>query len=132
MVIKHLSDLFHWLWPPIVQERLDYFKRYWNTHRVRKQVAKQMPSATSPGDLYTRPEDFGGERLSVPVHRELIADLRSQLSITREEAYRWVDDEFAADAEHVYTQLGCPPLTLQTGWKVFSQMSPILVAMYRD
>lgn len=121
-----LSKLFHWLWPPIVQTELDSFKEYWNTHYVRNQPNKNMPSGGTPRDFSTRPEAYNGQRLSVPVDYNIVEELRAQLPVSREEAFRWVDDEFAAQADEVYANIGSPPLSLRSGWQIFSQMSPML------
>jgi len=124
-------DLWHWIWPPVVQKRLDYFVDYWNSHRVRSQKKKLMPSGTTPMNIFTTPAKYGGARLSQPVSLECIQELRNNLSETREEAFRWVEDDFAAAAEEVYEAVGSPSLSLATGWQVFSMMSPVLETMYK-
>lgn len=124
-------NLFQWLWPQIVQKQLDFFQLYWNTHHVRKQAKKKMPSGGTPNDFFSRPEDFGGARMTIPVNDPgIVPALRETLPISREDAYRWVDDEFAAAAQSVYEQLGRPVLKLETGWNIFGRMSPMLEAMY--
>lgn len=124
------SDLFHWLWPPIVQQKLDEFVEYWNTHKVRTQEGKKMPSGATPLHIFTCPETYGGGRYSQPVPLEATEALRNNLEVTREEAFRWVSPEFAAAAEEVYTEIGLPALTLDSGWGVFVRMAAILERMY--
>lgn len=124
------TNLFQWLWPPIVQTKLDAFKTYWNCHRVRKQSQSLLPSGGTPMDFFVRPHRYGGERLSIPVPVDVVDELRKTLPISREEAFKWVDDEFAAAAEEVYAEIGSPERTLSTGWAVFARMTPLLHAMY--
>lgn len=113
-----------------MQNELDAFVEYWNAHTVRTQPNKNMPSGGTPNDFFVRPEAYNGQRLSVPVEPEAIDELRNRLSVNREEAFRWVDDQFGALAEEVYTSIGSPSLSMQNGWLVFAQMSPQLEALY--
>ena len=82
-----VRKLFNWLWPPIVQQELDWFQEYWNTHRVRKQKNKRMPSGGTPLDFYTCPQDYDRERLSVPVEQKMVDDICANLSVSHEEAF---------------------------------------------
>ncbi|KAI0749543.1 hypothetical protein C8Q80DRAFT_1119793 [Daedaleopsis nitida] len=101
-------NLFQWLWPQIVQQKLNEFIQYWNCHRVRSQKTKAMPSGTTPNDIYEDPESYGYEDLGIPV------DIRA--------SSRFVDDEFKAAAEEVYAELGSPELALECGWAIFGDM----------
>lgn len=124
------SKLFQWLWPQIVQLEFDKFKQYWNCHRVRGQRKKLLPSGATPLDIYENPEAYGYEDLSIPVNSEVVNALRNQLEVTREDAFRFVDDEFKAAAEEVYGELGRPNLAIDQGWAIFSTMRDRLHAMY--
>ncbi|KAL1942641.1 hypothetical protein VTO73DRAFT_4881 [Trametes versicolor] len=98
------TNLFQWLWPHIIQKKLDEFKEFWNCHRVRSQRKKQMPCNSSPNDIFTTPQDYGGENLGIQVQTEFVEGLRAALPISRKEAFQFVDDEFLKFAEH-QTQL---------------------------
>lgn len=76
--------------------------------------------------MTARPHDFGGEHCGIPVSMTVLDELRDNLPISREEAFRWVDREFELAAEDVYRKVGSPTLTLQTGWDVFARMAPLL------
>ncbi|KAI0049083.1 hypothetical protein FA95DRAFT_1581911 [Auriscalpium vulgare] len=119
-------NLFNWIWPPIIQQRLDAFQIYWNTHTIRKQKDKLMPSNMSPNDAFISPQAYGGQRVSVAVPPATINALRSTLQLSREEAFRWVDDDFAQQAQQAYAHLGSPVLTVFSAWTVFSQMDGVL------
>jgi len=120
--------LFNWLWPPIVQKGLDGFTEYWNHHKVRSQKTKALPSGTTPINAYTSPELYGGIRCGTAVLQEDVERLRDELPVTREEAFRWVSDEFADVAQHAYVQLESPTLSALSAWELFQQMEAILVA----
>ncbi|KAK6988481.1 hypothetical protein R3P38DRAFT_3443843 [Favolaschia claudopus] len=44
----------------------------------------------------------------------------------REEAFRWVPDEFAALAFEVYIHLGSPTIEALSGWAIFNAMAPLI------
>ncbi|KAI0739840.1 hypothetical protein C8Q80DRAFT_1112091, partial [Daedaleopsis nitida] len=115
-------NLFQWLWPQIVQQKLNNFVQYWNCHRVRSQKTKAMPSGTTPNDIYEDPESYGYEDLGICVDVSVVEHLRSKLVVTREEAFRFVDDDFKAAAEEVYAEIGSPQLVLERGWAIFGDM----------
>ncbi|KAH9831935.1 uncharacterized protein C8Q71DRAFT_714725, partial [Rhodofomes roseus] len=119
--------LFYWIWPQIVQRELTDFRDYWNMHKLRVQRDKLMPSGTTPTDLWIAPEDYGHVRISIPVPRDAVEAMRRErLPISRDEAFSWVDHEFATSAEQAYSSLGCPRLNKDTAWEVFSRMEPML------
>jgi hypothetical protein len=72
------------------------------------------------------PGDYGLENLAIPVAQEAIDELRTLIDTSREEAYRWVSDEFDALASEVYIQLGCPKLEALSGWAIFNAMAPLV------
>jgi hypothetical protein len=89
-----------------------------------------MPSGATPQHIFTCPEAYGGERYSQPIPSEATLALRNNLEISREEAFRWVSDEFAAAAAEIYAEIGSPSLSLDSGWDVFVTMAPLLARMY--
>lgn len=122
--------MFQWLWPQIVQLEFDNFTQYWNCHRVRGQRKKLLPSGATPLDVYASPESYGYDDLSIQVDTDVVNSLRKQLDVTREDAFRFVDHEFKAAADEVYSEIGSPVLVLDQGWTIFSSMRGHLHAMY--
>ncbi|PPQ75874.1 hypothetical protein CVT24_000811, partial [Panaeolus cyanescens] len=120
------KNLFYWLWPQIVQSQLDQFSEYWNNHRIRKQAEKSNMSGKSPRHGFTVPE-APAEDCKIEVDQVVIEALRAQISIPREEAMRWVDEDFDVSAKEAFATIGHPSLTNPlTGWEVFSQMLAVL------
>ncbi|KZT33382.1 hypothetical protein SISSUDRAFT_418902 [Sistotremastrum suecicum HHB10207 ss-3] len=120
------TQLFQWLWPPVVQRALDKFKADWGRHTLRKQRKKEMPSGVSPDVIYKLPERFGGINCFTPVDPLLVKEFRKQIPVSREEAFRWVSDSFDTVAHAVYQGLenSVPLDTLlpEHVWEVFVAM----------
>ncbi|KAJ7149797.1 hypothetical protein C8R43DRAFT_1096870 [Mycena crocata] len=115
--------LFNWIWPPIVQGELDHFTELWNSHVIRRQRNKSMPSGFSPNELYAHPEHFGGRCFAIPVPKDAITALRGTIRLTRKAALQWVPEEFDTIAEQVYELIGSPPCSAETAWDLFSKMA---------
>ena len=81
-----------------------------------------MPSGGTPNDFFATPEDFGGSDKGIRVEAEIVEGLRERLSISRDEAYKFVEDEFRVVVEQAYMEIGSPMLTVQNGWNVFSEL----------
>ncbi|KAF8133166.1 hypothetical protein K438DRAFT_1787683 [Mycena galopus ATCC 62051] len=60
-------DLFHWLWSRIVQNAVNHFVQYWNTHKTRKQSNNYLPSGVVPQTVFQHPETFGLRHAGIPV-----------------------------------------------------------------
>ncbi|KAJ7794607.1 hypothetical protein B0H14DRAFT_2621743 [Mycena olivaceomarginata] len=115
-------NLFNWLWPKIVQLCLDNFVDHWNTHKIRTQRGKLLPSGVSPNYICDFPERFGLIKFGEPAPQHFIDALRQNIPKSREECYRWVSNEFDTKAWEVYGQIGSPKLMLTDGWTIFCQM----------
>lgn len=124
------SHLFHWLWSKIVQKSLDEFKDYWNYHKSRNNNKKHLPSGVPPLQIFRNPEEYGLARLSIPVEVEVVEVLRENLAYSRDEAFRWVPEEFDVVASQIYEKLRCPKLEPSRGWTIFGQMSPLIEDLY--
>ncbi|KAJ7292042.1 hypothetical protein C8J57DRAFT_1589061 [Mycena rebaudengoi] len=101
-----------------------YFVEYWNNHKIRAQRNKLLPSGFSPNYICDFPERFGLTNFSAPAPQNLVDALRESIPKSREECYRWVSDEFDANAWEVYEQIGQPKFLLTEGWTIFCQMLP--------
>ncbi|KAJ6477985.1 hypothetical protein DFH09DRAFT_1253423 [Mycena vulgaris] len=118
--------LFNWLWPPIIQGELDHFTEMWNSHVIRRQRNKLMPSGVSPNELYSHPEHYGGRCFAIPVPKDAIDALRGSIKLTRKAALTWVPEEFDTIAAQVYEMLGSPECSPDTAWTLFSEMASVL------
>jgi hypothetical protein len=103
---------------------LDEFVEYWNTHKIRTQQNKLLPSGFSPNYICDFPERFGLTNFSTAVPPEFVDALRGNIPKSREECYRWVSDEFEAQAWAVHDGIGAPKFALADGWTIFCQMLP--------
>ncbi|TBU64693.1 hypothetical protein BD310DRAFT_943708 [Dichomitus squalens] len=123
----------NWLWSQVTQQQLDAFKAYWNSHHVRTQRNKLMPSGSTPNDFFATPEQWGGRRdknCGIPIDADVAEALRAQINMRHEDAYKFVDDSFRQAAENAYETIGSPALTVQNGWEVFAQMKLVLHTVY--
>lgn len=112
------SDLFHWLFVPIVQSRLNKFKKYWNHHPVRKQRMKIMPSGHRPEVVYGDPARHGYDNWMVPVSPSAVQSLRNTLP----PAPRFITVEFEAMVNSIWRRFGSPLIRESNAWAMFSRM----------
>ena len=89
-----------------------------------------MPSGGTPNDFFATPADFGGINMGITVDPEISEALRSQLKISRDEAYKFVSDDFRQTVETAYAEIGSPALTVETGWQIFNQLKIQLRNVY--
>ncbi|KAJ7813493.1 hypothetical protein B0H14DRAFT_2522815 [Mycena olivaceomarginata] len=118
--------LFNWIWPPIVQGKLDHFTERWNSHVIRHQRNKLMPSGVSPNELYAHPEYYGGRCFAIPVPQAALDAFRASIRLSRDAALSWVPAEFDVIATQVYELLGSPMCSAETAWDLFSKMSSVM------
>ena len=114
------------MWPKILQGSLDSFVNYWNNHRIRYQPNKPNVSGTTPRQAFTVPASYGGQDCRITVDQTTIDDLREQLPVSREDAMRWVDNNFAERAQAAYETIGSPKLAPLTGWAIFVDLLHLL------
>ncbi|KAJ6491009.1 hypothetical protein C8R45DRAFT_1137970 [Mycena sanguinolenta] len=95
-------DLFHWLWSRIVQNAVNQFVQYWNTHKTRKQSNKYLPSGVAPQEVFKHPENFGLRHAGIPVDLNVVRELRNALPKSREDCFRWVPLDFDLRAVGAY------------------------------
>ena len=108
---------------------MDDFVEYWNNHIVRYQNDKELPSGAAPNTVFSYPGNYSLEHCGVPVDREIVEGLRETMEgKTRTECFSWVTDEFAAEAELAYEQIGSPELHYIEGWRIFIDIYNVLTA----
>jgi hypothetical protein len=124
------SQVFNWLWPSLVQERLDHFRDYWNNHKISKQKEKINPSGTSPRQLWLAPTTARetARNCAININLDTVRQLREEFGgqQTRDEMFQFVTDEFRAYADGALGQLGYPRVTLSSAWDVFVVVVDIL------
>ncbi|KAJ7647950.1 hypothetical protein FB45DRAFT_975407 [Roridomyces roridus] len=119
--------LFNWLWPPIVQGELDHFTERWNSHVIRRQKNKVMPSGVSPNELHAHPEHYCGRCFAIPVPKDAVDALRrNTIKTPRKDALAWVPDDFDIIAWQVYEMVGSPVCSAENAWDVFAEMASIM------
>lgn len=99
---------------------------YWNNHRIRSQPKKLNVSGTTPRHAFTVPESYGGQDARITIHKEVIDALRATIPVSREDAMRWVDDEFAERAQAAYEAIGSPAMVPLSGWTIFDNIVHLL------
>jgi hypothetical protein len=123
-------QVFNWLWPPLVQERLDIYRDYWNNHRLSSQKKKVLPTGTSPRQMWLSPGTTraSARNCSIRINTETVQRLRDGIGGIEghEEAFRFVDAEFAAEADDALAELGYPQITLSSAWDIFIAVVDIL------
>ena len=125
-LLQHLSDLFYWIFVPLIQAELNDFQTWWNQHRIRSQPNKDMPSGHVPAHALRHPEQFAGLNCLIPVPTEAVQELRKILVEdvgSYEDHMSWYSPDFRRLAEETYVKLSHPPITLDNAWKVFQSMS---------
>ncbi|KAK6988460.1 hypothetical protein R3P38DRAFT_2474377, partial [Favolaschia claudopus] len=103
--------LFYWIFVPLLQAKLDEFRLWWNHHRVRVQIEKNMPSGHVPADAFAHPKNFGGIDCRISVPQAAVDDMRQMLTEevgSRESHLSWFSLEFAELTEQVYLHIGKP------------------------
>ncbi|KAL0061838.1 hypothetical protein AAF712_011280 [Marasmius tenuissimus] len=127
------TNLFHWLFPKLVQSCLDDFIAYWNTHKIRKQNSPL--SGITPTHAMECPEQYGMVSGAIDVPPDLIEELRSRLP-DRNEVFRWVSDDFEIMAGAAYDMIGRPslvgPAAMKKGWEIFHQMAAVIDSFHQQ
>jgi hypothetical protein len=123
---------FYWIWVPFIQGRLDIFRDYWNNHRLSKSKGKKNASGSSPKNMFLNPQSgrVDARDCSIRVSPELVRELREAYggAEERDTAHRFVSRIFQAAADGAYLEIGCPEITLDSIWSVFTDIVAILEA----
>jgi hypothetical protein len=123
MTEQNSRNTFYWLFVPLVQDRLDTFRDYWNNHRLTGNSKKSNPYGSSPQNMLLNPTSVRAtaKDCSIRVNPELVAQMREAYGgeESRAAAYRFYSEEFGSHADGVYVDLGMPIITLATAWDIF-------------
>ncbi|KAJ7702628.1 hypothetical protein B0H16DRAFT_1316758, partial [Mycena metata] len=121
------KQTFYWIWVPFIQSRLDSFREYWNNHRISRSKKKLNPSGSSPKNMFLNPEAgrITARDCSIHVSPQLVEELREAYGgiQARDDAYRFVSQVFQSVADEAYWQMGCPEITLDSIWRIFSDVA---------
>ena len=74
------------------------------------------------------PHLFKRQNVSIKVPKEAISELCKRIPILREEAFRFIEEDFAKVSSEVWQSLGCLTIDLGSVWTIFSQMGSLLHA----
>lgn len=132
LIYPFQSDLFYWVFIPLIQQELDLFRDYWNNHKIRKQALKSMPSGHIPADALRHPILFQGCKCRIRVPESAQAEMRNILTENvgpREAHLSWYSADFHLKALAAYETLGSPQLSLANAWEVFTELDNQLLAL---
>ncbi|KAJ6506647.1 hypothetical protein C8R45DRAFT_1208692 [Mycena sanguinolenta] len=85
-----------------------------------------LPSGIAPNVVFDMPGDYGLQNLAIPITPAVIEELRAMIETLREEAFRWVSDEFNVLATQVYEELGSLKMEALAGWAIYNAMAPLI------
>lgn len=119
-IFQHSSELVQWLWPKLIQQELDKFRRDMNDHKVRTDRKKILPSGVSPNVAFSLCEKYGGENCLQPVEISVIHRLMEEVG--GEQLIQFVMPDYAAIMQAAYDSLGLESLTFDNIWIVFRSL----------
>ncbi|KAF8513374.1 hypothetical protein JB92DRAFT_2924067, partial [Gautieria morchelliformis] len=126
-------DVFNWLWPLLVQDRLDRFRDYWNSHHIPYQKGKLNASGTSPCNALLIPTSVSttARDCSIHIRPELVEHLREAYGGDEghETAFRFVSCEFQAEADNAWLALRRPSIILAMAWDWEAGEAPLAVTV---
>ena len=72
-----------YVYVPVIQKELDIFREtVWNTHRVRKQKNKELPTGV-PEHIYTCPNQYGGEKCGPVITEKQLREVVETIQIRK-------------------------------------------------
>lgn len=108
-VLTCCSNLVKWLWSTLIQNELDELKERFNSHVVRFDKEKKLPSGASPNNAYVLHEKYGVENYLQLVDKDIVAKLMEELG--GEHLIRFVSVAYAAAAQEVFDSVGFGKIT---------------------
>ncbi|KAL0567778.1 hypothetical protein V5O48_014215 [Marasmius crinis-equi] len=121
---KDHQNLVQWLWPNLIQRKLDTLKERFNHHKVRYDKDKINPSGTSPELAYKLYWEHGAHITDglQPVDRSVIGKLMEELG--GPDILRFVTVGYEKMAQRVFDELELGTVTFENIWRVFEVMLP--------
>ena len=114
-----------WLWSTLIQEKLDELKEEFNTHKVRYDSKKALPSGVPPNVAMACYEDYPDVKNCLqPVDLSLLAELKELIG--GEELLCFMPKEISDRCEMAFEELGISEVTFQNAWDVFLHMLPLV------
>ncbi|KAG1750783.1 hypothetical protein EDB19DRAFT_1893324 [Suillus lakei] len=117
-------DLVQWLWPRLIQQELDKLKHCLNTHTIRYDHDKILPSGVSPNIAMSLHEDYDAENCLQPVDHDVIKNLMEEIG--GEDLICFVGSEYSVATQSIFDNLGFTVLTFENVWQVFAAMLPLI------
>ncbi|KAF8991416.1 hypothetical protein BDQ17DRAFT_1370782 [Cyathus striatus] len=114
------NNLVQWLWPKLIQQELDELLVKFNSHRIRFDHNKKLPSGTSPNAAYSLFEKYGVEDCGTEVDMEVICHLKDKIG--SKDLIRFVSEEYEHKAQGIYDTLNISKLSFDNIWNVYSEM----------
>ncbi|KAG6848069.1 hypothetical protein H0H93_003660 [Arthromyces matolae] len=122
--IPQQYELVQWLWPKLLQQDLDLWRRNQNDHKGRSMRNKLLPSGVSPNIAYQLPHDYNGENQLQKVQVDVLHQLMEEIG--GEALIRFVTPEYARRAQAVYDSLQISSLSYENVWFIFQAMLPYM------
>lgn len=90
--------MMSYVYVPVIQKELDIFREtVWNTHRVRKQKNKELPTGV-PEHIYTCPNQYGGEKCGHVITEEQLREV-AEFSGVLDNTDDFLDDTFRQECQ---------------------------------
>jgi hypothetical protein len=114
------SDLAQWLWSKLIQKELDDIKLRFNSHPVRHDYNKMLPSGVLPNVAMATYQEYGATYCLQKVKMDIIRAFKQELG--GDMLVRFVLPEFVARCQAVFDTLEIQTLSFQNVWAIFSHM----------
>jgi hypothetical protein len=114
------SELCNWLWPKLLQKKLDETIEFRNGVRIRSSKDKPGPSGMSRNTAFALPERWGGRNCLLPVDVKIIQEIKTATG--GDSLISFSTPEYAAHASSVYESLSIVDLDFVNVWDVFQAM----------
>ncbi|KAG1871660.1 hypothetical protein F4604DRAFT_1881097 [Suillus subluteus] len=117
-------DLVQWLWPKLIQQKLNQLQEQFNNHHVHKDSSKKLPSGISPNVAFALHDEYQAENCLQEVDCEVVRQLME--SIGGEDLIRFVSVKYENHAQTIFMNLGFKELSFHNVWNIFSAMLPLI------
>ncbi|KAF5386057.1 hypothetical protein D9615_002423 [Tricholomella constricta] len=117
-------ELVQWLWPKLIQQELDTFRRTMNDHTVRADKNKKLPSGISPNIAISLCHKYGATNYLQPVDVAVVQQLMQDIGGA--ELIQFVHADYAARAQAAYDSLHISSLTFDNVWNIFQSLLPLM------